>query len=80
MKKRYLSNSRLYITEDINHDNVWFVRTDVDFIARLELKDEWEIYFYIYKFRTVKQTLKECLVLIEKEFVKFWNEKYNKEG
>lgn len=76
MKKKCLSNSRLYITEDMNHDNVWFAKTDCDFIARLELTDMWNVYLYNYKFTFHKNSLKECLRIIEKVFKRFWSEKY----
>lgn len=76
MKQKHCSNSRLYITEDKNKDNVWFAKTDCDFIARLELTDIWNVYLYNYKFTFRKNSLKECLRIIEKVFKRFWSEKY----
>lgn len=76
MKKTCLSNSRLYITEDIYHDNVWFVRTDIEQIARLKMEQGWQIYFYPYRINLKKEKLDDSLRLIEKMFKEYWKSKY----
>lgn len=75
-KQTYLSNSRLYVTEDIDREGVWFVRTDTDVIARLRLNGVWEVYIYPYKFNQRFNSLTESLNVIEYIFKKFWKEKY----
>lgn len=77
MSRNNSSNShRLYITEDKDHENVWFARTDTDLIARFALRQKWEIWFYPYKYRQTRLSLKDTLKLIEKVFRQFHEEKY----
>lgn len=82
MKKKILSksNKRLYITSDIWNDRVFYVRTEVELISRLLLVDtkkcRWEMYFYPYKLRLKFNKLKNALDFTERQFKKYWSEKY----
>lgn len=66
------NNSRLYVTEDTDHDNVWFARTEAEQFARIKHTDMWEVWFYKDKFTVRLATLKQCLELIDKQFKEYW--------
>lgn len=70
------NNTRLFVTKD-KHSQAYFVRTEVEKIARFEnLNNEWFVWIYPYGYSFFEKKLTDCLNRIEKIFGYYWVRTY----
>lgn len=76
--KKRCSNKELYTTSDLYNENIFFIRTDIEQIARIKKCDSWDVWFYPYNLHLRYEKLTSVLDVIEKLFKEYWEKKYAK--
>lgn len=80
MKKSQFDTRRLFITQD-KLLGAYFIRSEAEKFVRFKKdNNKWFAWIYPYKYSLHFETLKEMFRVVNKIFVKYWNETYSEEN